>query len=145
MGFGYSGAQECSAWSYDHESQHSLFRVNISRVVEFIRKVYKDGTSKQEADLVVKGGRKIPFEFTAALLKDGSGNVLGFLDTGRDLAERKRMEEENMKALKEAQIFCKASMFRESHVLELKAEVEQLRKDLGRQTSAVNFWLNESH
>jgi PAS domain S-box-containing protein len=50
----------------------------------------------------------------------------------RDITERKKIEEENRKHMQELEIFYKASIGREEHIIELKKEIEQLKKELGK-------------
>jgi PAS domain S-box-containing protein len=63
-----------------------------------ILRIFRDGFAKQEADLVLKDGRKIPYELTGSVLRDGKGKVIGFSGTGRDLTERNQAEKEIAKA-----------------------------------------------
>ena len=67
--------------------------VDIQRIVDSIEKTYREGTSKVEADFILKDGRKVSCEFTASMLKDGTGEIIGFSGTGRDITERKSAEE----------------------------------------------------
>jgi len=64
------------------------------RLVETIEQMWREGSAKVEADLVLKDGMAVPYEFNGSVLKDGGGNILGFSGTGRDLSDRKRMEHE---------------------------------------------------
>jgi PAS domain S-box-containing protein len=66
---------------------------DIQRITETIERMYKEGTSKTDANFVLKDGRRIPCEFTSSILKDSKGNIIGFSGTGRDLTERKKAEE----------------------------------------------------
>jgi len=75
----------------------------------------KDGT------LVVVEIRTIPVKIKEQIL------VLGI---ARDITERKKAEEEKRKQLKELEIFYKASLGREERIIELKKEIEQLKKEL---------------
>jgi PAS domain S-box-containing protein len=70
------------------------------RIAMAIQKIWEEGFMKVEANFRVKDGRQIPYEFTGSILKDGAGNVVGFSGTGRDLTERKKVEEELNKSLK---------------------------------------------
>jgi PAS domain S-box-containing protein len=65
---------------------------DIQRIAEAVERIYKEGTSKTEANFVLKDGRQIPCEFTGSILKDGKGNIIGFSGTGRDITERKQAE-----------------------------------------------------
>jgi len=71
---------------------------DIQRIAEAVERIYKEGTSKTEANFVLKDGRQIPCEFTGSILKDGRGNIIGFSGTGRDITERKRAEDELRKS-----------------------------------------------
>jgi PAS domain S-box-containing protein len=66
---------------------------DIQRIAEAVERIYKEGISKTEANFVLKDGRQIPCEFTGSILKDNKDNIIGFSGTGRDLTERKRVEE----------------------------------------------------
>jgi PAS domain S-box-containing protein len=46
-------------------------------------------SGRAEVDLFTKDGRAIPYEYTAALLKDGTGKPIGICGVGRDISERK--------------------------------------------------------
>jgi len=48
----------------------------------------------------------------------------------RDISERKKIEEENSKRAKELEIFYQASIGREERIIELKREIENLKKEL---------------
>jgi PAS domain S-box-containing protein len=54
------------------------------------------------------------------------------MEIAMDITERKKMEEEARKRLQELEVFYKASVSREERILELKKEVEQLKKELGK-------------
>jgi PAS domain-containing protein len=60
---------------------------------------------------------------------DGSPMIL---EMNIDITERKKMEEEAQKRLQELEVFYKASIGREERILELKKEVEKLKKELGK-------------
>jgi PAS domain S-box-containing protein len=76
---------------------------DIQRIAEAVERIYKEGSSKVEANFVIKDGRQIPCEFTGSVLKDIKGNIIGFSGTGRDLTERKQMEEDLRSAKKQAE------------------------------------------
>jgi len=50
----------------------------------------------------------------------------------RDITQKKKMEEENAEHLRELETFYAVSMGREERIIELKEEVERLKKELGR-------------
>ncbi|MHB0956302.1 MAG: PAS domain S-box protein [Pirellulaceae bacterium] len=66
---------------------------DISRIFEAIERIWTAGTSHEEANFVIKNGAQLPYEFTGSRLTDGAGNTIGFCGTGRDVTDRKRIEE----------------------------------------------------
>jgi PAS domain S-box-containing protein len=63
---------------------------------------------------------------------EADGKVIKLRGILQDITERRIIEEENIKYTKELEIFYKASLGREERILELKKEVEALKKELGR-------------
>jgi PAS domain S-box-containing protein len=59
----------------------------------------------------------------------GKTYILGLF---RDTTERKKKEEENLKHVRELEIFYKASVGREERIIGLKKEIEMLKKELGK-------------
>ncbi|MCX6357784.1 MAG: PAS domain S-box protein [Candidatus Aureabacteria bacterium] len=49
-----------------------------------------------------------------------------------DITKRKKIEEENRKHMQELEVFYKASIGREERIIELKKEIEMLKKELGK-------------
>ena len=72
---------------------------DLQRITEAVERIYKEGTSKVDANFVLKDGRQILCEFTGSVLKDGNGSIIGFSGTGRDITERRKAEN----ALKESE------------------------------------------
>ncbi|MDD5129448.1 MAG: PAS domain S-box protein [Candidatus Omnitrophica bacterium] len=48
----------------------------------------------------------------------------------RDITQHKKIEEENIKHMKELEVFYKVSMGREERIIELKKEVDRLKKEI---------------
>ena len=71
------------------------------RVKDAFEKAVQQGRADLEAELVTKDGRRIPYEWTGALLKDSSGKVIGVCGCGRDITERKFA----VQALKESESY----------------------------------------
>ncbi|WP_169302418.1 PAS domain S-box protein [Halorientalis salina] len=57
-----------------------------------IEEVYDDSVERRETRLVTKGGREIPYEFSAAPIVDEGGELFGFAGVGRDISDRKARE-----------------------------------------------------
>ena len=59
------------------------------------------------------------------------GRFVGLQGLLFDITESKKMEEEAGKRLQELEVFYKASIGREERIIELKKEIEMLKKELG--------------
>jgi PAS domain S-box-containing protein len=65
------------------------------RAWENAQKTLEDGYVKNvELTFLTKDGREFPAELSAAILKDSSGNPIGFIGITKDITERKKMEEQ---------------------------------------------------
>ena len=62
------------------------------RVSEAILKVVEEGSAQVEAIMVVKDGRKIPYAFNAAILRDAQNKPVGISGVGRDITDHQRLE-----------------------------------------------------
>lgn len=62
-------------------------------VSQKIREVFEKGHSSVEARFIGKDGDFIPHLCNGFVTRDAEGSVTGFAGTGRDISERKRMEE----------------------------------------------------
>jgi PAS domain S-box-containing protein len=65
---------------------------------------------------------------SASAVKDKTGKIIGGVATVRDITERKNLEKEFKKRLREMEVFYKAGIGREERIIELKNEVERLKK-----------------
>ena len=66
-----------------------------SRAMENLRETLEKGHSPTvEYTFLRKDGSEFPAELTAALLRDGAGNPVGFIAVTRDITERRKMEEQ---------------------------------------------------
>ena len=57
-----------------------------------ILKVIEKGDDHVELMMVIKDGRKIPYAFNAAILRDAQNKPVGISGVGRDISERQRLE-----------------------------------------------------
>lgn len=78
--------------------------------------------------VLVKSGEERLIAWNNTVLRDSAGKVTSVLSSGDDITLRKKMGEEAQKRLQELEIFYKASIGREERILELKKEVEMLKK-----------------
>jgi len=81
---------------------------------------------------VNQAGDKLFVEVIAYPVVNEKGEVVQFVHLTRDITERKKMEEVAKKRLYELEVFYKAAVGREERILELKKEVESLKKELGK-------------
>lgn len=80
-----------------------LFRDDDSKKIAVaIQTAVREGSVSVEALFVTKDGRKIPYEFNAALLRDAQGKPIGVSGVGRDISERKQAEVDLQAALGKA-------------------------------------------
>ena len=77
-----------------------FFRDDTALIVEGFQDAFEKGFAEREARLLRKDGTAVYYQFTAVPLKDGQGNVIGLTGVGRDLSERKQLEEELRQAQK---------------------------------------------
>lgn len=74
--------------------------------------------------------------YNASVYKDTNGNVLGVFAAARDVTEQKRVERElaeqrqrELERLAELEKFQKLTVGRELKMVELKKEIEELRRE----------------
>ncbi|MFA5144327.1 MAG: PAS domain S-box protein [Candidatus Omnitrophota bacterium] len=78
--------------------------------------------------VLARDGRVFQIEWYDRAIKGAGGNVESLLAIGIDVTERRKMEEEARRRLQELEVFYKASVGREERIIELKKEIEALRK-----------------
>jgi diguanylate cyclase (GGDEF)-like protein/PAS domain S-box-containing protein len=68
---------------------------NAKKIFEVFNKIYRTGETGKifDYELIRKDGGKRQVEVTASLMRDPSGNPVGFRGITRDITERKKMEE----------------------------------------------------
>ncbi|MGO9377018.1 MAG: PAS domain S-box protein [Dissulfurispiraceae bacterium] len=92
---------------YSYEELHSMTPTDFfaekdrKLISKSIGIVLKEGHVKQEAYLVLKDHRQIPYEFLGSVIKDHYGNNSGFAGMARDITERKKIEQKIINAKKE--------------------------------------------
>ncbi|HMK44491.1 MAG TPA: PAS domain S-box protein [Dissulfurispiraceae bacterium] len=77
-----------------------FIREDAERVYEAITRVIREGSATLEATVLTKSGQRIPYEYTGSLLKSPEGDPIGISGAGRNVTERKRLEEQLRQAQK---------------------------------------------
>ena len=67
---------------------------------------------------------------TASLIYDAAGQVVGAIESVRDITERKHMEEELRRNVDELERFNKLAIGRELKMIQLKEEINELLSQL---------------
>jgi PAS domain S-box-containing protein len=70
---------------------------DLKRLAEATRKVVHEGKVNVEFSLVTKSGKCIPYEYSGVLIKDPETNIDYVCAIGRDITERKQIEDKLLK------------------------------------------------
>ena len=73
------------------DSYYSLEDQN--KAAKFTEHLFREGNGRIELVLICKDGRRIPTEYEVSVLHDHQSKTTYFVSVGRDITERKRMEE----------------------------------------------------
>ncbi|PSQ58016.1 hybrid sensor histidine kinase/response regulator [Halobacteriales archaeon SW_7_71_33] len=69
-----------------------LAEADRERVTAATREAVETGSARFEADVVTADGDRIPYEFTAAPIDDGTGDPRGVIGIGRNISDRRAYE-----------------------------------------------------
>ena len=143
-------------WTLDKESNFTFFNPRAEKITGYF---LKDWKGKSFAPLIVKEDLPLVTEIFLSTLKgqarnyevriiskEGTilllsvntvpitkaGEIIGTVSFGRDITERKQAEEELQKRLRELGIYYDATIGRESRIIELKHQVNELLVQLGK-------------
>ncbi|MFH1189609.1 MAG: cache domain-containing protein [Candidatus Omnitrophota bacterium] len=108
-------------WAHSPELQEKI-RQSVEKAAhgEFVR---------FEATHIDKDGVTHYIDFSLKPVNDETGRVAFLVPEGRDITELKQLEEDKRHHIQELEVFYKASIGREERILELKGEVERLKKE----------------
>jgi PAS domain S-box-containing protein len=111
------------------KEQAEPYRADDKRIIE-------SGKSKLnfEEPQTTPDGKKIWLLTSKTPLKNSNDEIIGILGTYSDITERKKIEFELEKKVEELQKFQSLTVDRELKMIELKKEVNELLKQLGRQS-----------
>jgi PAS domain S-box-containing protein len=73
-------------------------RLAAGELAQIESEIHRDGHSHLETVRVAKDGRVVPVEVSVSLLRDPQGNPIGRSAILRDITERRRLEEEKLRA-----------------------------------------------
>jgi len=90
----------------------------------------KETLSSQEETFLTKEKKEIPISLSAKTRKDEKGDITGYFFAFIDLTEIKEKEKELQKKIKELQKFTKLAVGREIKMVELKKEIQALKKEV---------------
>jgi len=66
---------------------------DLKKAEENIETTLNESISNTEISLITKSGKKIPFEYYTSIMKDSEGNPIYIVSIGRDITERKQVED----------------------------------------------------
>jgi PAS domain S-box-containing protein len=107
---------------------HSLpiVRESIQRAFIMVHSGLPQHPEYYEVEQPCKDGGTVWTEVTTRLMFDEAGCPVGFVGTSRDIRERKRIKDQLQQTLDELTTFNRAMVGRETRMLELKQEVNEL-------------------
>ena len=124
-------------WGY--ESRNKAIGKPISDFLKFedeainiITALNETGVWEGEYTGLRKDGTTFVAYGLATVIKDMSGDSIGYQSAVLDITERKRVEEELQERMNELEIVYRATLGREERVIELKQEVNELLEQLGK-------------
>ena len=66
---------------------------DLERTAALIQNILKEGVGTIELELICKDGRKVPTEYQASIINDDQGEPKYIISIGRDISERKKVDE----------------------------------------------------
>lgn len=96
------------------------------------KRVMASGKTEDIEEKYIQDGQEKFIHTVKTPVRDKQGHVIGILGIIRDITDQKQLEAADRKQIQELEIFYKASIGREQRIIELKKEIEMLKKELGR-------------
>ncbi len=109
------------------QKQAELYRRDDQEVINtgLSKLLIEEPQTRPNGETIILLTNKIP-------LRDAAGEIVGVLGTYFDISERKKADAEKIKRAKELEVFYQASIGREERIIELKKEIEELKKQLDK-------------
>ena len=121
------------------KEQADLYRADDRKVID--KKIQKINFEEPQT---TPNGEKIWLSTSKVPLTDEQGNVIGVLGVYADVTKRKNAEDRIQELVLDLQQFRRTNIDRENKMLELKKEVNQLSRELGREAPYdLSFLKNE--
>jgi PAS domain S-box-containing protein len=103
---------------------------DINHVTKAMETVFTQGEAEVEADLHIKSGESIPYLFTGVKFEiEGNPYILGM---GLDISNLRSTQNTLTRTVQELETFNKMAVGRELRMIELKAQINSLSKELGK-------------
>lgn len=96
------------------------------------KRIMEAGNQEDIEENYLLDGKEFFVHTVKTPIKNESGAVIGILGIFWDIAQQKQLEKAGFKHTHELEIFYKASLGREERIIELKKEIEALKKELGK-------------
>ncbi|MBZ9572450.1 PAS domain S-box protein [Patescibacteria group bacterium] len=135
--------EDFSLWTISEISGKHLSSVLAEKEASEIidQTLKKRGLSNRETDLLTKKSEKVAVAVYSRAREDRKGNIIGFFLAFVDIRESKKFREELkrqvsertkelQKKMEELEKFRKVAVGRELKMIELKKEIERLKKEL---------------
>lgn len=126
----------CRMFGRTAEEMRSLSRAGVAdptdpRLAEALKERERTGSVKAEFTMFRSGGIKFPAEVSSTIFTDSKGQQRTSMII-RDISERKLSEEKIMEQLNELQRWYEVMIGREGRNMELKREINDLLRQLGK-------------
>jgi signal transduction histidine kinase/DNA-binding response OmpR family regulator len=117
-----------------------MFYLDRNKKMELVKRIEDEGVVKNyETKLRTKQGTDINMVITISQLKDNSGNVIGTVEVGKDITEKKKREEELTNTNKQLE-----SEIKERKIIEMEMKVAKEFAE-GANKAKSEFLANMSH
>ena len=104
---------------------------DINGVAKAMEQVFTQGEAEVEADLYTRSGEAIPYLFTGIQFEiENRPFILGM---GLDISDLRSTQDRLKKTIQDLEMFNKKAVGREIRMVELKAKINRLSKELGRE------------
>jgi len=104
---------------------------DVKVIFDNIIKGQQEGVYEHENLIKVKGGQRL-MHWDNIYLKDNKGKIIGTLSSGQDITAQSQSHENLKGMIEDLKTYKSVTLGRENVMIELKKEVNQLSKELGK-------------